>query len=128
MDTALNAYFVNIAESVTKHLPDDTAYTPTSKFAKYLTYKRNITTGFSVIPITVDIVHTYLKQLKSNKATGLDGISVSLIKLAGDALVLPICNIINTSINTGTFPHLWKSAKVFALHKGGSTYELNNFN
>ena len=44
-----------------------------------------------------------------------------------DDIVITLCHIINCSIDNGTFPNLWKSAKVFALHKGGSNHEFNNF-
>ena len=40
---------------------------------------------------------------------------------------MPLCNIINSTIDDGTFPTVWKSAKVFALHKGGSPSDINNY-
>ena len=42
-------------------------------------------------------------------------------------MVLSLCNIINSSIDDGTFPTVWKYAKVFALHKGGSPSDINNY-
>ena len=59
---------------------------------------------------------------------GHDNISATLLKLSCHySIVLSFCKIINSSINDGTFLTLWKSAKVFALHKGGSPSDINNY-
>ena len=69
----------------------------------------------------------YLSQLQECKATGLDNISASLIRLAGVHVVPPLVHIINCSIDSGTFPSTWKVAKIFSLHKSGSPHDINNF-
>ena len=56
-----------------------------------------------------------LKQLQSlspGKATGLDGISARLLKLSADHVYVPLCFIINLSLNCGKFPNEWKTARV----------------
>ena len=101
-------------------------YTPSS-FTDFLTAKIGSKPKFCIPYISPQYIYDYMKQIHIRKSVGLDDISGHLIRLAGTSLVLPICDILNTSIAAGTFPYLWKSAKVFALHKGGSTSDLNNF-
>ena len=62
-----------------------------------------------------------------NKSVGLDNISPSLLRSCSTSVIFPLCNIINSSLDNGTFPSLWKTAKVFALHKGGSLSDFNNY-
>ena len=69
--------------------------------------------------MTSDIIKDLISSLNSNKSVGLDNISVPLLRLFSDDIIITLCQIINSN--------LWKSAKVFALHKGGSNYDFNNF-
>ena len=59
--------------------------------------------------------------------TMLDGIPASLLKTASSAIATPLCSIINSSIQSGSFPSSWKCALVNPLHKGGSRDELSNY-
>ena len=61
------------------------------------------------------------------KATGLDDISVNVLKLASPSFVSSITYICNLSLKTTTFPVKWKEAKVTPLHKGGSRHECSNY-
>ncbi|EDO25908.1 predicted protein, partial [Nematostella vectensis] len=54
-----------------------------------------------------------------SKATGLDGISAKLLKLAGPAIDMPLCKIINLSIKQSIFPTKWKQARVTPVFKAG---------
>ena len=113
----LNTYFINIASQVTAHLPPSTDYTPSMQFNDFLFSRLSGKPKFSLPHISVDTTLSYLNNLKVKKSAGLDNIRVSLLKMASPNLILPLCNIINTSITHGFYPSLRKSAKVFALHK-----------
>ena len=54
-------------------------------------------------------------MLKS--ATGLDGISSKILKLARPVIVKPITNLINLTIECSKFPDNAKKAMVTPLHK-----------
>ena len=54
-------------------------------------------------------------------------LSTTLLKDVADLIITPLCHIINLSFSSGIFPDLLKVSKVVAIHKGGSTQELNNF-
>ena len=65
--------------------------------------------------------------MNENKSIGPDNISPSLLSSCSTSVIFPLCNIINSSLNNGTFPSLWKIVKLFALHKGGSLSDFNNY-
>ena len=77
--------------------------------------------------ITVLEVRKALKQLKSKKATGVDGIPSSLLKDGADALASPVSVNFNLTIQQNVIPAEWKKAKVTPLHKSGTKYEPRNY-
>ena len=66
-------------------------------------------------------------RLKSKYSAGIDGISNIFLKRIVNAIKLPLCMVINSSLNTGVFPNGMKRAKVCALHKGGDRYHTDNY-
>ena len=78
--------------------------------------------------ITVSEVRKALKQLKSKKATGVDGIPSSLLKDGADALASPVpVNFNLLTIQQNVIPAEWKKAKVTPLHKSGTKDEPRNY-
>ena len=66
--------------------------------------------------------------MNERKAVGPDNISATVLKFSCHySIILSLCNIINSSIDDGTFSTVRKSAKVFAFHKGGSPSDINNY-
>ena len=55
-----------------------------------------------------------------DKASGEDKIPPRLLKMASNFLSEPITNIINTAIDTNTFPNRAKQASVTPIDKGGN--------
>ena len=68
-----------------------------------------------------------MSAINPHKSTVLDGIPASLLKTASSAIASPLCSIIKSSIQSGSFPSSWKCALVKPLHKGGSRDELSNY-
>ena len=62
--------------------------------------------------INCNEVFLLLNKLSQSKSTGLDMISVRLIRECADLICIPICAIFNRSLITGVFPDEWKCAKV----------------
>ena len=65
--------------------------------------------------------------MKTNKSTGLDGISVRLIKDSTDVISKSLTNIFNLSLITSTFPSVWSVGKVKAVFKSGNRSDVNNY-
>ena len=68
-----------------------------------------------------------LRQLKTSKASGLDGISPHLLKDAAEVISKPLTQIINASLSQGTVPHEWKHARVTPLFKKGVSTDMDNY-
>ena len=78
-------------------------------------------------PITEEFVRGQLKQLRTNKAIGLDNISARLLKDSASAISKSLTKLFNQSLVTRTFPSLWKFGKVSALFKKGDRCDPNNY-
>ena len=78
-------------------------------------------------PITEEFVRGQLKQLRTNKAIGLDNISARLLKDSTSAISKSFTKLFNQSLVTRTFPSLWKFGKVSALFKKGDRCDPNNY-
>ena len=83
--------------------------------------------GFSFQPVTEDFVIDTIKRLKPNKATGLDKISARLLKDSGQIITPTLTSLFNRSLQTGTFPSIWKKARVVPLHKEGDKQDQSSY-
>ncbi|XP_045454824.1 uncharacterized protein LOC123664276 [Melitaea cinxia] len=61
-----------------------------------------------------------LVTLDDNKGAGPDDVPPSFIKTLAGELVHPLLTIFNTSLSTGVFPSVWKTAKVVPVYKNGN--------
>ena len=82
---------------------------------------------FHLDNVNVNFVHNALKSLKSNKAVGLDKLSVRSLKDASDVIAPILTGLINKSFTVGVFPGVWKCAKVTALFKDGDKSLKDNY-
>ena len=82
---------------------------------------------FVIKPITEEFVRSQLKQLRTNKAIGLDNISAHLLKDSASAIGKSLTKLFNQSLVTRTFPSLWRFGKVSALFKKGDRCDPNNY-
>ena len=87
----------------------------------------DVTQKLEFLPISTDFVDKQLKKLNTKKATGIDGISVKVLKLAQPVITKPITQLINKSITTSTFPDKLKEAQVVPLHKKNNVLDTGNY-
>ena len=116
----LNNFFVNVGPETEKNVP----IVPHASPEKYLKNRNQF--DLIIAHISEDEVMTIINALP-NKSTGPASIPLRLLKDVADLIITPLCHIINLSFRLGIFPELLKVSKVVAIHKGGSTQELNNF-
>ena len=83
--------------------------------------------SFKFRPVTPDQVMKIISKLKNSKSTGVDYIDTKTIKLVASEILPAITHIINISINQGTFPMIWKQAKVIPLLKKGDSLSPKNY-
>ena len=122
---SFNGFFATI---VNKYLPES-QNTPSDHtlLKDFVKSKLNHLDNFSIPLITEEEVMKLIGNLGENKATGLDGVSAKLLRLAAPVLCKTVTNILNLSISTGQFPSTWKLGKVTPIHKSGNRSDQNNF-
>ena len=118
---SLNSYFTAIGPQLASEffsganniVPED-----------YLTKFKSSFTLKEVKPATV---LELLNAVKISKATGHDGISNRILKIAALFIHKKLTDICNLSIVLGIFPSEWKIAKVTPFFKSGERNEPNNY-
>ena len=116
--SCLNGFFTSVADTLCSHFDCST-------LPKVLTPKVNH--DFVLEEVSSSFVRKELLQMKSTKATGLDGISARLLKDAAPEVSESITYIINLTISTSTIPSEWKTAKVTPIYKSGDKSDPNNY-
>ena len=102
------------------------SFWPESWFNRFRNLNLSLPHEFAFEPITEDFVLRQLKQLKTNKAIGLDNISARLLKDSASVISASLTRLFNLSLETRSFPSLWKFGKVAALFKKGDRCDANN--
>lgn len=77
--------------------------------------------------ITEAFVQKQIDSMPVGKATGIDGLSVKLLKLACPHVITTLTYILNLSIRSGQYPNAWKYASVIPIYKGGDKGCMNNY-
>ena len=77
--------------------------------------------------VTPKKVEKLLKNLKSSKSTGVDGLDSFSVKKAAQFISKPLHHIITLSLMQQRFPTNWKYSKVVPLHKKDSKLERQNY-
>ena len=79
------------------------------------------------ISVTEAEVYSELKRLKLGKASGPDGLSNELLKIASRSLAPSMTMLFNKILRSSTYPDLWKRANVSPIYKKGNGQEKNNY-
>ena len=61
-----------------------------------------------------------LIKLKPNKAQGPDQVPPRVLKESSEQLAMPLCTLLNKSLESGLIPDDWKVADVTAIFKNGT--------
>lgn len=117
--SALNSFFVSVGKKLAERIsPLSTVYDVTSTATSCV---------FSFQSISEEFVVNSIKQLKPNKAIGLDKISARLLKDSVEVIAPVLTSLFNMSLETSAFPSIWKSARVVPLFKKGSKQDPSNY-
>ena len=117
---------LNIASSVV--LNKNTSTTPNWDYLKvFVRSKLPLGVSFTIPPNTTDFVLDSLRHLPTRKAVGLDGLSGYFLKLSAPSIASSLTTVFNLSLSSGSFPDLWKKAKVSPLFKEGSLFDRSNY-
>ncbi|CAC5381704.1 unnamed protein product [Mytilus coruscus] len=72
-------------------------------------------------------VKDILQITNVNKASGPDGISPRLLKIASDILAKPLCYIYNLNLTKMFYPLAWKLANVIPVFKKDERNYIGNY-
>ena len=92
----------------------------------FLLFGFSISPEFSIPFVTETFILKQLQSLKTDKATGLDGLSAKYLKLSAQVISKPLTAILNLSIQSSSYPNALKKAKVTPIFKKGSKADVNN--
>ena len=93
-----------------------------------VTSARQNISAFDLPNITQKRVVELLLSIPTHKATGGDGISAKILRIAAPAIAPSLTKLLNHGLSTQTFPTIWKIAKVTPVFKGnGSRNDKNNY-
>ena len=107
---AFNKYFANVGSSIAA------STTPTTiKYTSYL--YPNQQKSLFLLPVTEIELENIIKGMQNKNSTDIFGHSMRLLKQCFTFIASPLANLFNTSFVTGTFPHIFKTAKIKPLFK-----------
>ena len=81
----------------------------------------------AIPPILQKEVRHAIKQMKDNKAPGIDGLTSDIIKAGGDVAVDQLTKLYNQILHTKKIPQSWKEAKIILLHKKDDKADIKNY-
>ena len=64
-------------------------------------------------------VEVAIKEMKNNKAPGIDDITSDIIKIGGVGITMELTKLYNQIMEEKRIPVWWKEAKIILLHKKG---------
>ena len=126
---SFNDFFTNIALEYVEETQGTNSHCNSmhNKLQEYISTKIPEDANFEIPAITEEFVLEQLKALKIDKAVGIDGISPKLLRIAAPIITPSLTWIMNLSIKTGTFPNIWKVAKVIPVYKAGNLQHRGNY-
>ena len=120
MANSFNEFFVNIGPELANKIPQDNG-----DFRSYL--GAPVDENFVFPRVTIDHIFEMTKSLKTKTSSGIDCISSKLLKLMIPIIAIPLCHVLNLSLQTGFIPLQFKTAKVIPIFKSGATCEVTNY-
>ena len=116
-----NEYFINIGPSLANKIKNN----DNNSFEKYL--KGSYQSSFFLNPITENELEVELKNMKSNKSCGCDGIKTNIAKLIAKEISKPLTHIFNLTFSTGIISDNLKVALITPIFKGNDAMKFENY-
>ncbi|KAK3099036.1 hypothetical protein FSP39_025464 [Pinctada imbricata] len=120
-----NSYYVNVAKDIGKDVIFDNLDKHPS--IEKISESNTDNPTFTFNHVSNDNVNKSICGFNVKKATGVDSISVKILKEGKEALVNPITTLVNMSINTCIFPNDLKLAQVCPIFKKGDCMDKTNY-
>ena len=89
--------------------------------------QRTTTQIFNFLNVNKAAVQKLIQNLNPKKSTGFDQIPPKLVKASGESIASPLCNIINSNLETSIFPNALKCAEVIPIYKKADNLQKKNY-
>lgn len=121
---SVNNYFVEIGKNLASNLTSNSI--ANASITPYLpkTYNPNSMVILETDEIEIESI---IMGLRSDSATGWDGLSPSILKSIRNFIIPSITHIANTAFRTGVFPNACKKALVHPIYKNGNRSIISNY-
>ena len=116
-----NEYFVNVGSNI------DSKINKSKKHYKDYMSKVTVNETFFLSPVFPQEIFEIIHSFDMNKSLGPNSIPVYILKIANDFFSHKLCDIINLSFKTGSFPDLCKIAKVIPIYKKDNPLLCENY-
>lgn len=124
MASIQNNYYITKVEKIRNALPS--IGDPTKTLKDVMNHRARPRTKSLILECaTQQEIDAIIKTMKPSKVTGIDHINTNTIKLLRPLLLEPITHIINLSLQSNTFPSVYKTAKIVPLYKGKGSPKTN---
>lgn len=119
MANAVNNHFTKIQLSANSAAPADENVQAdmNAKLLDFIKTRIDDCTQFNIPLMTTKHVEDNIKRIGGNKAKGLDGFGIKIIKLALPAISQSLASIYNTSIYEAVFQTNFKRARLTPVYK-----------
>lgn len=114
------------ADNIAKEIKQRGQHTPNYRFEKEIrkeyqkTLKSHPEQGLLLsIPVTFNEMEDAIEKVKNGKAAGIDGIYPDMITHLGPKAIAWMAETMTDIMNKGTYPKIWKHAKIIAILKPG---------
>ena len=118
----LNCHFASVGESFMKRIPN-----PIHELKHYLSKIRKNESCIFMSPTSSSELKKLIDNLPNKSSSGWDNINNILLKEIAAAILVPLVDLFNESINKGEFPECMKLAEVVPLHKGKEMHLADNY-
>ena len=79
------------------------------------------------IEISIEEVQKVVKNLKTQKSPGVDGLISEVFQSSIDILCPLLVKIFNVVFSTGCYPKSWSEGAITPIFKKGDTHDVNNY-
>lgn len=117
----LNSFFPNIGTNSTKNLPNSNPI-----LEHYSNQQNSELTKFEFYHVDEKFWGNIMNSFTAKKATGLDNVTMEVLKENKETLLPILTHLVNLIIKTATFPDCLKIARVKPLFKKGDRTKCND--
>ena len=115
-----NQFFANVGENVSSKLPRN-------QNDPQIYLRQKYQNSFFMNPLTQTEIITIANSLKTKTSMGHDGMPTKMLKEIIQEISVPLCHILNKSIENGIVPKHMKIARVIPIYKNGNPNQFNNY-